>query len=217
MPGAARTVRRPGGHPAAVTTTPPESPPLAVHPEDVARRIGLTVPLEPDQWWALTEAIRDVQGDVERYLRRPVTPRTYVDRGLWPNRAGWAYSHEPVLRVLTVDAETDPLTGAVTGLFTVTYVAGIDAAADPEYRAIYTYIARHSAAHDLVAPLAPLSARQVSSLSVDGQSVTYANTAAAGAGDAGGGPSSALPTLKSLERWRPTLVFQRRGEPFPRG
>jgi hypothetical protein len=37
---------------------------------------------------------------------------------------------------------------------------------------------------------------------VDGQSVTYANAYASGAGAPGSGAPGALPTLKSCDRWR---------------
>lgn len=192
---------------------------LVVTTDELARRLGIQQPLDTDDRWALERAIGDAQADLEAYLGRAITPRTYTETGLVEHSDGWHLANFPVVSVTSVTAEVDAA-AQPTGRFTVEYVAGLDGANDPALEPIRRYVR----AHAMFAPetqvmlqrIDPGLTRVVQSASVEGQSVTYATAYAAGAGAPGSGAPGALPTLKSCERWRLAgrEVFQR---PTPYG
>lgn len=199
----------------------PDEPPLVVSADVIAERAG--VALDAATRPVIERAVRDVQDDVEAHLGRVITPVTYTEDGLVrpPPGGDWDLQRYPLVEIVTVTAETDDA-GQQTGLFTVTYRAGLDARADRDLRPILRYVTAHALAQPELARLwradQPDGGRRATSLSVEGQSASYeyltpAGTTAAGRRDTGGG----LPTLESLDRWRIAgrRVFQRRGRPGP--
>lgn len=185
--------------------TTPQPPALAVHPDDLARRVGLDLPLDGEQEWTLREAIADVQAEVEAYLNRPIMPRVVVESGLWPGYNDRFTLREP--DVVGIDRVTADLRdGFPTGTYTVTYRVGLDARNDPNLAAIKRYVLRRAMVHDSVAALVPVSKRQVNSVSVEGQSVSFAP-----AGGVEVPAEQRIPQISSLERWKRRGVFQRRG------
>lgn len=187
---------------------------LIVPVTDVARRLGLTLPLDDDDAWLIEQALIDAQSDLEAYLGRPVTPQTFTETGLirFPEPDPWQLANYPVVAITTVTPETH-LDGQPTGRFTVTYVAGLDGADDPELEPLRRFVRTHAIyspdIRALYRRLAPEQARQVASLSVEGQAVTYTDTFAASGQP---GAPGTLPTLASCDRWRIAgrRVFQRR-------
>ena len=210
--------------------TAPAQPPLVVDVTYVARRAGLAVPVEDDQVaFVLEEAIRDRMVQVETYLGIPITPTRAVDTGRWANPGGWLLSREPVVEVISAVAETAPVTGGLTGTYTVTYTYGLDAAAGGEYEPIRRWVLAHSATHPDVRrlvradPAASTGTKTVVSVSAEGQSVSYKEDAPSGGGGGAAGSGGAtvvdpsgLPTLASLDRWRRAnrRVYQRPTPPF---
>ncbi|MFF4777538.1 hypothetical protein ACFY05_32245 [Microtetraspora fusca] len=185
----------------------PVTPPLVVSAAEVARRLRLPQPLPGADLCLVEQALLDAQADVEAYLGRPITPRTYTQTGVAsPADGRFRLDHEPVLSILSVTPETHPVDGYPTGRYTVVYTAGLDAVTDPDLapiRRLVRDLAIHSpVVQSLFRRLLPDEARRVTSLSVEGQSVTYADTyptAPASSGERF--PGSPLP-FSSVDRWR---------------
>lgn len=194
------------------------TPPLIVSVSEVARRIGLQQPLDEDTRWAIEQVIVDAQADVSAYLGRPLTPTTYTETGLVPWMGGYDLQHAPVLSIVSETAETDTDTGQPTGLFTVVYTAGIDAATNDEMEPIRRYVRTHAiyapSLQALVRQVDPDLTRKTTAVSVEGQSITYQDVYASTSGPGSGAPG-ALPVLASLDRWRIAgrRVSRRRTDP----
>lgn len=189
-------------------TTPTPTP-----AEDLARRLGVDT-ADTALMTAITDALADAEDDVTGYLGRPVRPVTKTATGCWPVPGGWDIPGERgrVREILTVTAETwtDPNTGEVIalGTFTLTYTVGMDYLTDPETSPIRRYV-RAAAMNDpaLLQRLASAGRRgPVTNVSVstEGQSktVTYAPLGNGGGGQPGADSPGALPSKKSLDRWR---------------
>lgn len=213
---------RPGTLTAAVSTLPGVA--LIVTADYIARRLGLPRPLSADDQWTVEEAITEAQSDVEAYLGRAITPTQYTETGLWKAFDGsYLLTYWPLVDIVSETAETDPDTAQLLGTWTVVYTAGLDAANDPLLAPIRRYVVAAAmnspSVTDLWEAAQPSAGRVVTSVSAEGQSVSYANTSPAGGqiGPAGSGSPGALPLLSSLDRWRIAgrRVFQRRGEPYP--
>jgi hypothetical protein len=196
-----------------------DDPVLVVAVDDVARAMRLPLPLSADDSWRLSRAIQEAQFDVEAYLGRPITPTVYVEYGLWPIQGDiwWSLCHAPLIEVLSSVAET--IDGQATGTFTVTYTAGLDAANDPQLAPIRRYVAAAAMASPMMidAWRATRSdgGRVVSSLSTEGQSVSFKYASPLDSSGAGSGTATwpgSPPRLDSLDRWRLAgrRVFQRR-------
>jgi hypothetical protein len=179
---------------------------LVVTVEEVARRLGLPQPLEESDRWQIEQAIKDAQSDLEAYLGRQVTAQTYTQTGMLPIAGQYKLTHWPVIEIVSTTAETDPDTGAPTGRYTVVYTAGLDALTDPELEPIRRFVRTHALYSPLVQGvfrrLAPQAAQRVSSLGVEGQSVTYTDTYVTDPQATAMGLPGALPSLKSCDRWR---------------
>lgn len=179
---------------------------LVVTVEEVARRLGLPQPLDEHDRWLIEQAITDAQTDLEAYLGRPVTAQTYTETGMLPLNGDYQLTYWPVISITSTTAETDPDTSQPTGYYTVVYLAGLDGVTDPELEPIRRFVRTHTLYSDTVQNLfrrlAPEAARKVTSLSVEGQGVTYTDTYAVASDAVGLGLPGALPTFKSCERWR---------------
>lgn len=199
-------------------TEPASEPrPLVVPAEEVARRIGVpTDPLADADLTAITDALYDAQDDIEGYLGRPITPVTVTESGLYPHPDGWVLREAPVVAVVAATPDTDSL-GGLTGTYTVTYTAGLNAAADEKYRTIRREVLATVLEHPAVirlwrAALPTTDTRRIRSAAVEGQSVTYDFLTPTGAE---GKPEDQAARRKRLDRWRLAgrRVFERTGTP----
>jgi hypothetical protein len=128
---------------------------------------------------------------------------------MYPFAGGWSFpdEDETILNVVSVVPEMHDGTPPVpTGLFTVTYRVGLDAANDPALRPIRRYVLAHAMNSPEVVrvwKIATGTKGEVRTLSAEGQSVSFtAPTLGGGGGKAGSGEPGSLPTLASLDRWR---------------
>lgn len=202
---------------------------LIIQADTVARLAGLTRPLSDDDQWLVEQAILAAQADVTAYLGQPITPLIATENGLYPQYATlslsdsrqWVLARGPLIEILTTDAET--VYPFPTGTYTVTYTYGLNVVTDPQLAPVRRWITASVLASpelsSLYATSDPVGSRLVSSLSAEGQSVSYGAVkvpAASVAGAAGSGAPGSVPLLSSLDRWRVARrrVFQRRGYPF---
>lgn len=186
--------------------------PLLVDPDEVARRLGLEVPLDAATLARVEDAISDAQADVQGFLGRPLVAETVTLTGLWADamwpltdKRAWPQAREYLddrYRVVSsvvnaVDADR----------FDVTFLVGLDVAGDPDLEPIRRFI-RAAAVEGLRRDATFTAAgRAVTSVSAGGQSVSYEG--AAGEGAAGG-----VPTLASLKRWKRRAIRQPAARPF---
>lgn len=189
-----------------MTVTPAEDPRLVVAPVDLLRRAGITDPTEA-QILTATDAILDAQADVVAYLGRPITPTTYTETDRFAYYDGWRLEAAPDEDLIEIVSVTPQLVAGVpTDYFTVTYIAGIDAATDPVLDPIRRYVRVHamnSPEFTRMWKTATKAEGDVRSLSAEGQSVSFSPpTLGGGGGKAGSGEPGTLPTLGSLDRWR---------------
>jgi hypothetical protein len=184
--------------------TLPDPPPLLVTVEDVCDLAGLNS-ADPDAADKVEKAIRRVTADVVAYLGQPVQPTQYTEHHrppAWDRESlTWGYdlTYAPLVEVVSAVAEVDQDQDE-TGLFTVTYIAGIDAAETP-YAAIRQYILRASAYADPVVVRLTLAAslpRDVKSVSADGQSVTFADRPQVSKSTSAEG----VPAMETMDEWR---------------
>jgi hypothetical protein len=179
--------------------------PLPVTPEELADRLGIASS-EHSHKRVLEGAIRDAMADVEAYLGRVIVPTEFTETGRYDVGTGWNLTPQdhPVRSIVSVVAETVGDPPVPTGYFTVTYLAGIDCT-EPKYRPILRYITAHAMNDPAVVRLweqFSSGARTITSVSAEGQSVTYGAASLGGGGAAGSGAPGALPTKASLDRWR---------------
>lgn len=191
-------------------------PPLVVDPDDIAVRLGLTLPLSEADQRRVELAILDAQADVEAYLGRTIYPAEYVETGLWPQSDGsWALCNYPVVTVVSAVEETSE-GGQPLGTYTVTYTAGLDAANDVALLPIRRFVSAAAMNSPMVLDLWRAArsdgGRIITSLSTEGQSIGYKETTVLGTGTLAAGAAGSIPTLDSLDRWslRGKRVFQRR-------
>ncbi len=184
-------------------------PALIVPVGDLARRLGLPQPLDENDRWTVEQAISDAQSDLEAYLGRPVTPRTYTEAVF----TGWGDAcwqdlliHQPLISITSTTADIDPISGQPTGRTAVTYLAGLDGAADPELKPLRRFVTAHATFSDTVLRLLTrldlTPPRRIKTLSVEGQGVGYTDDGYDRASKGGAGTAGALPTLASCARWR---------------
>jgi hypothetical protein len=202
---------------------------LIVDADDVARRLRIPLPLGEDDRFVIESAIADAQADVESYLGRPIVVTEFTEIVPPECSGGFPLAQTPVVEVVSAEPELDPpSTGTWTGLYTVVYRAGLDAAGAPEMEPIRRYVRTHASYSPEVQALLRRvdveATRTAKSLSVDGQSVTYEDVRPQGSTAPGSGMPGALPSLASLDRWRIAgrRVYRRQGdcdgrEPWPYG
>ncbi|MFJ5143053.1 hypothetical protein [Streptomyces sp. NPDC088707] len=169
---------------------------LLASAEQIADKLNVPLPLSAAQREAFRDAIADAQSDVAGHLGRPLlpTPRTLTDA-------------RPLFGYDLLDARAWPLNGVddivtVAGVtekaddrYDVDLLVGLDAAAE---KPIVRYVVAH-AAETLRNDPAAGGGRRVTSVSAEGQSISY--EAAPSAGQPG-----SLPTLDSLNDFRKLLL-----------
>jgi hypothetical protein len=185
--------------------TQPTLRPLDAH--EIARRMGLTAPDERTLS-RLDDALLDAEADVVGYLGRPIRPQTFVQEHAFPYVDGWQLPHRPLLEVVSAVAETFT-DGSTTGLFTVTYRAGLDYENDPALLPIRRYVIA-AVRNDPELLVFLQQAGQITplvrsrSVGTEGQSLTttYADVGYGGGGVAGQDSPGALPSKSSMDTWR---------------
>lgn len=188
--------------------------PLVVHPSVIARHLKLPLPMNEDTEYTLYEASQAAQSDLEAYIGQPAVPVTYTQQHCWATPWGWRLREYPVISVTSATPELDIYEQA-TGLFTVVYVAGIDAINDPGLQPIRRFIKLHAAFDPAVQIVfrqqRPDIATRVMSGGVEGQTATitdaYPSPGSAGMRNAAAitaqlSMPGSLPTLQTCDRWR---------------
>lgn len=192
-------------YPAGVRTLPTEAPqsvafrrplaafPLPLQPEEVARETGITLPLTDSQRTLLAAKIRNVAGEMNAALGYWPSATTYTEQVLPQAYTGgkWQVDFPPVVQVISQ-------TVLASGEILLVYRGGFDVEVTAALR---SYLVEHAAARYRGALPAGSADRAVSSVSVEGQSVSYATP---GAGEPG-----SLPTLDTIRRYRRVGVYSR--------
>jgi hypothetical protein len=189
---------------------------LVADADELAEHLGLSTPVtDMVKRQILTSAIRFCQVRVESYLGRLVTPYQYRETGRRKAYDGsYNLTRQPVWRVVSATQEIDPDTDRRLDTYTVVYLAGLDAANDPELEQIKTFVLDDASWRPQVRKLSdlPEAGRITTSLSAEGQSVAY--TKDHPTVNEPGYP----PDLTMLDQWRirGRTVFQRAGpSPYP--
>ncbi|MFP3990997.1 hypothetical protein U9R90_26725 [Streptomyces sp. E11-3] len=171
---------------------------LVGSPEAVADALGVPLPLTSAQRAAYEEEIRNAQADVAAYLNRPLVPTATTLRGVTPRWAdalddidAWPVDFDDIAEVIAYRPAPD-------GTYDVDLLVGLNGAQE---ESVVRYVVAHAAESVRQRPNQNSGAGpRVSSVSAEGQSISY--DAAPATGQAG-----ALPTINSLSRLR-RLVFQ---------
>ena len=190
--------------------------PHVVTAEQIARKFRMELPLTPEMQSYIEEHIEDAEGDVQGYLRRPLTARTETLEGLLPRPGGdlddWKTWPQAVAQFddhVTVDSYVVNAEDAEA--FDVTFKVGLDVANDPELRPIKRWVIAAACEALRNAPEFAEAevARRVRTVSADGQSVTYDTPSQSGGSDGGGRLPGAPPPIDTLSQWRRTSVYTR--------
>lgn len=180
---------------------------LVASPEAVADALGVPLPITAEQRSALETAIRNAQADVVGYLNRPVVPKAITLRAVTPFFTGdlddadsWPLpDQDDTVRVIAYRPHAD-------GTYDVDFLVGLNGATE---ETIVRYVTAHAAESERQRPGGVgNSGRRVSSVSAEGQSISY--EAAPTEGQAG-----ALPALATLNRLRRRLYQPLNRPPRP--
>ncbi|MGW4086970.1 hypothetical protein ACWEGS_28460 [Streptomyces sp. NPDC004822] len=171
---------------------------LVTSPEAVAKELGVPLPLTAEQRDDLLTAIRKAQADVVGYLGQPVIPQLLTRTALTPyvgrddrleDAGSWPFDVDDLVQVSAYRAREG-------GTYDVDFLVGLDGASiDP----IVRYVTTHAAESERLRPGGVGSqGRRVSSVSAEGQSISYESAPTIG-------QAGALPELSSLSRWKRRL------------
>lgn len=195
---------------------------LVTSPEAVAKQLRMPLPLTVEQREDFLDEIRTAQADVQAHIGRPLVPYLAKLTGVMP-----AYGVDPGDwrawrgEVSDEDFEVDAYTAYPDGTYDVTLQVGLDGAVEEPIR---RYVAVHAA--EMLRLSGVYGKRRVSSVSAEGQSVSYeASPGSNGMGSrtSRGNMSPAagqMPTLSSLDEYRFAPVFVRKkyaAAPWPYG
>lgn len=169
---------------------------LLASPEQLADELGVPLPLSPAQREAFRDRISKAQEDVAGHLRRPLVPTPKTLRGVTPmpfepldQATAWPVPDvDDIVTVVSYTQETD-------GTYTVRLLVGLDAAAE---KPIVNFVLAHAAERIRNSPGSEPTAgggRRITSVSAEGQSVSYETAPVPG-------QAGALPTLDSLNHYR---------------
>ncbi len=172
---------------------------LVASPEQLADELHVPLPLSAAQRETFRTALEKAQAEVAAYLQRPLVPVPQTLRQVAPTpffaltdpRAWPVPDVDDAVKVVSYELGADDA-------YTVRLLIGLDAAAEAP---IVHYVIAHAAERIRSGPGGEEVAgggRRVSSVSAEGQSISY--EAAPAAGQAG-----ALPTLDSLHTYRRRL------------
>ncbi|MFF0754404.1 hypothetical protein [Streptomyces sp. NPDC004267] len=169
---------------------------LLASAEQIADKLQVPLPLSAAQREAFRDAIADAQSDVAGHLGRPLLPsprtlsgaRPLFGYDLYDARAWPLDGVDDIVTVARVTEKPD-------GRYDVDLLVGLDADAE---RPIVRYVVAH-AAEGLRNDPATGNGRRVTSVSAEGQSISYETAPAAG-------QAGALPTLDSLNGYRKLLL-----------
>lgn len=180
---------------------------LIVSPEKVAVRARIPLQLTAEQREIITDEILAAQSDVADYLgRESLMPHTFTETARFPWGDGWnleALGDADLIEVVSAVAEED--VNGLTGFYTVTYTAGLNARDDPALGGIRRYVVAHTMNSPTFLSMwralpVGIAAREIRSVSAEGQAVSWSPGGFGGTGKAG--EAGTLPTLASLDRWR---------------
>ncbi|MDI3407679.1 hypothetical protein [Streptomyces cavernicola] len=171
---------------------------LVGSPEAVADALGVPLPLTFAQRSAYEEEMRNAQADVVAHLNRPLVPTATTLRGVTPRWTDalddiddWPVHLDDIAEVITYRANAD-------GTYDVDLLVGLNGAQE---ETVVRYVVAHAAESARQRPdQSAVSGRRVSSVSAEGQSISYESAPTTG-------QAGALPTINSLNRLR-RLVFQ---------
>ncbi|MFE0058664.1 hypothetical protein [Streptomyces sp. NPDC059003] len=171
---------------------------LVGSPEAVADALSIPLPLTSTQRSTYEAEIRGAQADVVAYLNRPLVPTATTLRGITPHRTdalddidAWPVGLDDFAEVITYRANSD-------GTYDVDLLVGLNGAQE---ESVVRYVVAHAA--ESVRQRSGVGSgtgRRVSSVSAEGQSISYESAPTTG-------QAGALPTINSLNRLR-RLVFQ---------
>ena len=172
---------------------------LVTSPEAVADALGVPLPLTGEQRSALDTAIRGAQADVIAFLNQPLVPRAVTLPAATPrwtdnldDPEAWPLpDQDDRVEVIAYRPRGD-------GTYDVDFLVGLNGAAEEP---VVRYVTAHAAESERQRPGGVGSeGRRVSSVSAEGQSISYESAPAAG-------QAGALPSLASLSKLR-RLLFQ---------
>ncbi|MGW0757170.1 hypothetical protein ACWD1Y_11880 [Streptomyces sp. NPDC002814] len=171
---------------------------LLASAEQIADKLGVPLPLTPQQREDFRDAIADAQSDVVGYLGRPLLPqprtlsavRPVYGYDLYDARAWPVHDLDDVVTVVSYKETED-------GAYDVQLLIGLNAAAE---KPIVRYIVAHAVEGIRNRPAASPNSgsgagRRVTSVSAEGQSISYDSAPVAG-------QAGALPALDSLSGYR---------------
>jgi hypothetical protein len=171
---------------------------LVTSPEAVAKELGVPLPLTVEQRDDLLTAIGRAQADVVGYLGQPVIPELVTRTGVTPHWGrdtqledpdAWPFTADDLVKVHAYRRRED-------GTYDVDFLVGFDGAAND---AVVRYVTTHAAESERNRPGGVgATSRRASSVSAEGQSVSYESAPTAG-------QAGALPALDSLSRWKRRL------------
>lgn len=158
-----------------VDAPPASATGLVVAPEEVAWRVGLSLPLTASQRQLLASQIRGIQGRVRAYLKRPLLPERRTLTGYAPDPRweqddwrAWPEVLAELDEVFTVASVTES-----GGAYTLVVDVGIDCANDPATEVVREYIAQGASNALRFNSDAGVGSRPPASVSTGDQSVSF--------------------------------------------
>ncbi|MFB8026017.1 MULTISPECIES: hypothetical protein [unclassified Streptomyces] len=172
---------------------------LLVSAEQIADKLGTSLPLTAAQRERYRDAITEAQADIVGYLNRPLIPQARLLRSVRPRyEYGYSLDDARAWPVTDIDDVVTVVSHAENedGTYDVQLLVGLDGAAE---KPITRYLVAHATESIRNGPGDEGEAgRRVTSVSAEGQSLSY--EAAPAVGQAG-----ALPALESLSGFRKLL------------
>ena len=173
---------------------------LVVDPAKIATKFGLSDPT-PAQLETITDAIIDCQSDVIGYLNRDLFPVEATLAGIYP-APGWPLDHWKAWPDARVYDDTIAVVSSVAnpdGTYDVTFKVGLDG---PNDARVARFVKAHAVQSLLNDANSGMGKRQITSISAEGQSVSYDK------GSVAEGAAGSLPSLKSLNAIKRRAVYR---------
>lgn len=169
---------------------------LLASAEEIADKLGVSLPLTAAQREKYRDAIAEAQKDIVGYLGRPLVPHPESLLSVTP-LYGYAFTDSRAWPVQGLDDVASVVSYAdnLDGTYDVRLLVGLDGAAEEP---ITRYVVAHATEGIRNSPETAGGERRVTSVSAEGQSISYDSAPAAG-------QAGALPTLDSLSGYRKRL------------